>query len=95
VRRLLRVPDDSTVTHQNNEVVRIMIRIRSLSRKTWRKVRLTGFHFTEKNLTPNSTGAIAIIGAYGSQETLGRVESSVQITKITDMMMLRRAQIMQ
>lgn len=67
----------------------------SLSWKTWRKARLTGLHLAEKDLTPNSAGAIAIIDAYASQETLARAESSAQITRITDIMLLRRAQILQ
>jgi hypothetical protein len=95
VRRLLRAPNDSTITHQNNEVVRIMTRIRSLSWKTWRKARLTGLQLAERDLTPNSAGAIAIISAYSSQETLGRAAPSYQITRFTDIMLLRRAQILQ
>jgi hypothetical protein len=76
-------------------MVRMTNRIRSLSWKTWRKARLTGLHLAEKALTPNSTGSIAIIDAYASQETLARAESSAQITRITDIMLLRRAQILQ
>lgn len=73
----------------------MVFRVRSgLGLKSWGRGKLA-VNVTEKAFPIGATRSIIVIAAYTPQEITGKVQASAQISGITDMILLRRAQMLQ
>jgi hypothetical protein len=73
----------------------MVFRVRSgLGLKSWRRGKLA-VNVTEKAFPLGATGSITVMVAYTPQEITGKAQASAQISGITDMILLRRAQMLQ
>jgi len=76
-------------------VFRIVFRVRSgLGLKSWGRGKLA-VNVTEKASPLGAIGSTIVIVAYTPQEITGKAQASAQISGITDMVLLRRAQMLQ
>lgn len=73
----------------------MVFRVRSgLDLKSWGRGKLA-VNVTEKTSPLGAIGSIIVIAAYTPQEITGKSQASAQISGITDMVLLRRAQMLQ
>jgi len=73
----------------------MVFRVRSgLGLKSWGRGKLAG-NGTEKASPLGAIGSIIVIVAYTPQEITGKAQASAQISGISDMVLLRRAQMLQ
>ena len=73
----------------------MVFRVRSgLGLKSWRRGKLA-VNGTEKVSPLATIGSMIEIAAYTPQEITGKAQASAQISGVTDMILLRRAQMLQ
>ncbi len=73
----------------------MVFRVRSgLGLKSWGREKLA-VNVTERAFQIGVTRSIIVIAAYTPREITGKAQASAQISGIIDMMLLRRAQILQ
>ena len=73
----------------------MVFRVRNgLGLKSWGRGKLA-VNVTEKKSPLGAIGSITVIAAYTPQEITGKAQASAQISGITDMILLRRAQMLQ
>ncbi len=73
----------------------MVFRVRSgLGLKSWEREKLA-VNVTEKASPLGATESIIVMVAYTPREITGKAQASGQISRITDMILLRRAQMLQ
>ena len=74
---------------------RMVFRVRSgLDLKSWERGKLA-VNAAEKASSLGATGSMTVMVAYTPQEITDKAQASAQISGITDMILLRRAQMLQ